>query len=48
MPTIHSESTLVHTHAVALFMPLGNQDNLNFELRNKAIIDRFDHPPVSD
>jgi len=42
MPYMHSESALVHTQAVALFTQLGNQDNLNFELRHKAIIDRFD------
>jgi uncharacterized protein (DUF924 family) len=41
MPYMHSESALVHTQAVVLFTQLGNQDNLNFELRHKAIIDRF-------
>jgi len=35
----------VHTQAVALFTQLGNQDNLNFELRHKAIIDRFGRYP---
>jgi uncharacterized protein (DUF924 family) len=45
MPTMHSESALVHTQAVALFTQLGNQDNLNFELRHKAIIDRFGRYP---
>jgi uncharacterized protein (DUF924 family) len=35
----------VHTQAVALFTQLGNQDNLNFELRHKAIIDRFSRYP---
>ena len=37
MPTMHSESALVHTQAVALFTQLGIQDNLNFEMR---------HPPL--
>jgi uncharacterized protein (DUF924 family) len=41
MPYMHSESALVHTQATELFTLLGNQDNLNFELRHKAIIDRF-------
>jgi uncharacterized protein (DUF924 family) len=45
MPTMHSESALVHTQAVALFTQLGIQDNLNFELRHKAIIDRFGRYP---
>ena len=43
---MHSESALVHTQAVAeLFTQLGIQDNLNFELRHKAIIDRFGRYP---
>jgi uncharacterized protein (DUF924 family) len=45
LPYMHSESALVHTQAVALFTQLGNQDNLNFELRHKAIIDRFGRYP---
>ena len=45
MPYMHSESALVHTQAVALFRQLGIQDNLNFELRHKAIIDRFGRFP---
>ena len=45
MPYMHSESTLVHTHATELFTQLGIQDNLTFELRHKAIIDRFGRYP---
>ena len=45
MPYMHSESALVHTQAVELFTQLGIQDNLNFELRHKAIIDRFGRYP---
>jgi uncharacterized protein (DUF924 family) len=45
MPTMHSESALVHTQAVTLFTQLGNENNLNFELRHKAIIDRFGRYP---
>ena len=40
-----AQDALVHTQAVALFTQLGNQDNLNFELRHKAIIDRFGRYP---
>ncbi|HPW29097.1 MAG: DUF924 domain-containing protein [Hylemonella sp.] len=45
MPYMHSESALVHTQATKLFTQLGIQDNLNFELRHKAIIDRFGRYP---
>jgi uncharacterized protein (DUF924 family) len=45
MPYMHSESALVHTQAVALFTQLGIADNLNFEMRHKAIIDRFGRYP---
>ena len=45
MPYMHSESALVHTQAVELFTQLGNQDNLNFALRHKTIIDRFGRYP---
>ena len=42
---MHSESALVQAQAIALFTRLGNQDNLNFALRHKAIIDRFGRYP---
>ena len=45
MPTMHSESALVHTQAITLFTRLGIQDNLNFELRHKTTIDRFGRYP---
>lgn len=45
MPYMHSESALVHTQAVALFSQPGMEDNLDFELRHKAIIDRFGRFP---
>ena len=45
MPYMHSESKRVHEQAVLLFTQLGIQDNLNFELRHKAIIDRFGRYP---
>ena len=45
MPYMHSESALVHTQAVALFSQPGMEDNLRFEQRHKAIIDRFGRYP---
>ena len=45
MPYMHSESALVHQQAVALFSRLGDENNLNFELRHQAIITRFGRYP---
>lgn len=45
MPYMHSESALIHTHAVRLFSQPGLEGNLDFELRHKAIIDRFGRYP---
>ena len=45
MPYMHSESALVHAQAVDLFSQPGMEDNRNFELRHKAIIDRFGRYP---
>ncbi len=45
MPYMHSESALVHVQAVAVFTQLGIENNLSFELRHKAIIDRFGRYP---
>ena len=45
MPFMHSESKLIHEQALLLFTQLGNEDNLSFELRHKAIIDRFGRYP---
>lgn len=45
MPYMHGESALVHVQAVALFSQPGLEDNLEFELRHKAIIDRFGRYP---
>ena len=45
MPYMHSESALVHAQAVVLFAQPGWENNLNFELRHKAIIDRFGRYP---
>lgn len=45
LPYMHSESALIHTLAVSLFSQPGLEDNLAFELRHKAIIDRFGRYP---
>lgn len=45
MPFMHSESKLMHDIAVGLFTDLGIESNLSFELKHKAIIDRFGRYP---
>lgn len=45
MPYMHSESRLVHEAAVPLFQERAPKSNLEFELRHKAIIDRFGRYP---
>ena len=45
MPYMHSESLAIHTQAVQLFSQPGLENNLSFELRHQAIIDRFGRYP---
>lgn len=45
MPYMHSESRQIHEIAVQLFSEKGLESNLEFELRHKAIIDRFGRYP---
>jgi uncharacterized protein (DUF924 family) len=45
MPYMHSESRLVHTVAERLFKDCGHGNNHDFELRHKAVIDRFGRYP---
>ena len=45
MPFMHSESLHIHEVAVQLFERNGIPDNLDFELRHKAIIERFGRYP---
>ena len=45
MPFMHSESALIHELAVTLYERIGIQNNLDFELKHKAIIDRFGRYP---
>jgi uncharacterized protein (DUF924 family) len=45
MPWMHSESRRIHVEAERLFREFTPEDNFNFELRHKAIIDRFGRYP---
>jgi uncharacterized protein (DUF924 family) len=45
MPFMHSESKLVHEQAVILFKSLNQPNNYDYELKHKAIIDRFGRYP---
>lgn len=45
MPYMHSESRAIHVEAERLFSANGLKDNHDFELRHKAIIDRFGRYP---
>ena len=45
MPYMHSESKRIHEQAEKLFLEFAPTDNYQFELRHKAIIDRFGRYP---
>lgn len=45
MPYMHSESPLIHEEAIKLFSAPGLENNLDFEIKHKAIIDRFGRYP---
>jgi len=45
MPFMHSESAAIHKRAVELFGQPGAEYNYEFELKHKAIIDRFGRYP---
>jgi uncharacterized protein (DUF924 family) len=45
MPYMHSESLIIHETAVDLFTRNGIQNNLDYELKHKAIIERFGRYP---
>lgn len=45
MPYMHSESLKIHEMAVGLFSANGLPGNLDFEMRHKAIIERFGRYP---
>ena len=45
MPFMHSESLKIHEIATRLFRDNGNQNSYDFELKHKAIIERFGRYP---
>ena len=45
LPFMHSESLKIHEIAVELYQHNGIENNLDFELRHKAIIERFGRYP---
>ncbi len=45
MPYMHSESLKIHEAAVELFRANDNGGQLDYELRHKAIIERYGHYP---
>lgn len=45
MPYMHSESRAIHALAEPLFAAFAPQDNHRYELRHKAVIDRFGRYP---
>lgn len=45
MPLMHSESEVIHRQAVAMFSQPGLENNLEFELKHKRIIDQFGRYP---
>lgn len=45
MPFMHSESIIIHEHAVELFNQPQMQHNLDFEIRHKDIIEQFGRYP---
>jgi uncharacterized protein (DUF924 family) len=45
MPYMHSESAVVHVEAERLFAAFASAENLDYERRHKAIIDRFGRYP---
>jgi len=45
LPYMHSESAAIHEQAERLYRDNGLQDNYRYELRHKAIVDRFGRYP---
>jgi len=45
LPFMHSESKKIHVKALEIYQKLGNKGNIDFEIRHKAIIDRFGRYP---
>ncbi|WP_047046989.1 DUF924 family protein [Vibrio mexicanus] len=45
MPFMHSESLTIHEQAIVLFTKNGIENNLDFEIKHKVIIERFGRYP---
>lgn len=45
MPFMHSESLIIHETAIELFQSNGLQNNIDFEIKHKKIIERFGRYP---
>ncbi len=45
MPYMHSESKIIHEIAMTLFSCKGLEENLDYEIKHKAIIDKFGRYP---
>ena len=45
LPYMHSESRAIHVVAERLYREFAPAENLDFELRHKAIVDRFGRYP---
>jgi uncharacterized protein (DUF924 family) len=45
MPYMHSESKVIHEEALKLFSEKGLEGHLDYEIKHKAIIDRFGRYP---
>ena len=45
LPFMHSESAVIHAAAITLFAAPGMENNLDFEAKHRAIIDRFGRYP---
>lgn len=45
MPLMHSESSVIHRQAEKLFSQPGLEDNYRYEVRHKAIIEKFGRYP---
>lgn len=45
MPYMHSESKIIHEIAVVLFSKKGLEENLEYEIKHKTIIDQFGRYP---
>ena len=45
LPFMHSESKEIHKQALKIYQKYGMQGSLDFEIKHKAIIDRFGRYP---